>query len=179
MSAGNHLTAMHNTRTQFKPGHTPWNAGLKGFQSGGRSALTHFAKGEQPHNTMCLGSYRIITSKAGLRQLERKMSDTPGPNHRRWVPVARLVWEAVHGTVAKGSFVVFKAGQRSCVLEDITIDRLQCLTRAQNAQLNHPRSKSVEIAKLCQLKGVITRQVNRIAREHANKNPKHTQGAQA
>ena len=170
---------MPNTRTQFKPGNRPWNAGLKGFQSGGRSALTHFVKGEHPHNTMSLGSYRIITSKAGLGQLECKMSDTPGPNHRRWVPVARLVWEAVHGTVAMGSFVVFKAGQRSCVLEDITIDRLQCLTRAQNAQLNHPRSKSIEIAKLCQLNGAITRQVNRIAREHATNNTPNTQGAHA
>jgi hypothetical protein len=53
------------------------------------------------------------------------------------------------------------------------------MTRKRKAQLNHPRSKSVEIAKLCQLKGAITRQVNRIAREHTNNNPKNTQGAPA
>ncbi|KYZ79032.1 hypothetical protein PTBPS01_03975 [Burkholderia pseudomallei] len=50
-------------------------------------------------------------------------------------------------------------------LEEITLDRVECISMAENARRNHPRSKSPELAKLVQLKGAITRQVNRIARE--------------
>jgi hypothetical protein len=49
---------------------------------------------------------------------------------------------------------------------DITADKLECISRAQHAHRNHPRNKSPELAKLAQLKGAITRQVNRINREH-------------
>ncbi|MNR62573.1 hypothetical protein D3C85_1846370 [compost metagenome] len=55
---------------------------------------------------------------------------------------------------------------RTNVLEEITADRLECITRGENAERNHPRARSPELAKLVQLKGAITRQVNRIAREH-------------
>jgi hypothetical protein len=36
---------------------------------------------------------------------------------------------------------------------------------AENAQRNHPRSRNPEVRSLYQLKGAITRQVNRIAKE--------------
>ncbi|MFD1839535.1 hypothetical protein [Paracidovorax cattleyae] len=64
-----------------------------------------------------------------------------------------------------GHICVFKPGQRTTVLEEITADRVECISRAENARRNHPRNKSPELAKLVQLKGAITRQVNRIARE--------------
>ena len=56
-------------------------------------------------------------------------------------------------------------GRFRLVEADITVDKVECITRAQNAQRNHPRNKSPELAKLCQLKGAITRQVNRITQE--------------
>jgi hypothetical protein len=95
------------------------------------------------------------------------MNDLPGPNHVRWHPVHRLVWEAAHGPVPKGSICVFKPGRRTTVLEEITLDRIEIITRAQNAARNHPRARSPELARLVQLKGAITRQVNRITREAA------------
>jgi hypothetical protein len=65
-----------------------------------------------------------------------------------------------------GHIVCFQAGARkTTVLEEVTADRLECITRAENARRNHPRNRSPELAKLVQLKGAITRQVNRIARE--------------
>ena len=54
---------------------------------------------------------------------------------------------------------------RTNVLEEITVDRLECISMAENAQRNHPRSRNPELARLVQLKGAITRQVNRIAKE--------------
>lgn len=153
--------------TQFKAGQNTWNAGMH-FQAGGRSVQTQFKRGSKPHTTLPIGSYRVVANKRGpgYEQLERKTSDATGANHKRWTPVARLVWEAAHGPVPKGSIVVFKPGQRTVVLEQITLARLECITRAEHAARNHPRSHSPELGRLLQLKGAITRQVNRITREH-------------
>lgn len=150
--------------TRFQPGLVPWNKGAH-YAAGGRSIETRFKPGRRPEesrNYRPIGSLRVNAD--GM--LERKVSDDlsiyPA---RRWTPVARLVWEAAHGPVPPGHLVVFRSGLRSSVLEEITLDRLECITRAENARRNHPRTKSPELARLVQLKGAITRQVNRIARE--------------
>lgn len=151
---------------QFKPGLVPWNAGRKGWCAPG-SERTQFKQGQMSgaaqRNWVPVGSYRITTADQILQQ---KTSDQPGPSCYRWTPVARLVWEAAHGPIAKGLLIVFKPGQKTVKLEEITLDRLECITRAQNAQRNHPRAHSPELGRLVQLKGAITRQVNRITREH-------------
>lgn len=156
--------------SQFKPGLVPWNAGRKGWKAGGRSAETRFKKGcmtgAAQHNYVPIGTLRV--SKNGY--LERKMTDDPNIYPaRRWVAVHRLVWEAAHGQIPDGHIVVFRPGMKTSTLEHVTADRLECITRAEHARRNHPRSKSPELAKLVQLKGAITRQVNRINREHAEK----------
>lgn len=153
--------------TQFAPGQKPWNTGRKGWQAGGRSVATQFHTGTLPPGTMPIGSYRVITSKNGRQFLERKVRQVPGSSHKRWTPVSRLVWEAAHGPVPKGSIVVFKPGQRTLVLAEITLDRLELITRAENAARNHPNRSNPAMAKLIQLKGAITRQVNRIQKESA------------
>lgn len=84
----------------------------------------------------------------------------------RWHGVHRLVWAEAHGPIPHGNLVVFKPGQKTTELDRITVDKLDCITRAQHAQRNHPRSQSPEMGRLAQLKGAISRQVNRIAREH-------------
>lgn len=155
--------------TQFKAGQTPWNKGTH-FVSGGRSAETRFKKGQMSgaaqHNYAPIGSYRF--NKDG--HLERKVTDDPNlVPARRWTPVYRLVWEAENGPIPDGHLVRFKAGMRTTVLEEITTDRLECISKAENAMRNHPRNKSPELARLVALKGAITRQVNRIKKlqEHA------------
>ncbi|WP_237736750.1 hypothetical protein [Delftia acidovorans] len=60
---------------------------------------------------------------------------------------------------------MFRPGHRTTQEAAITADRLECISRAENARRNHPARKSPELAKLVQLKGAITRQVNRIAKE--------------
>lgn len=146
--------------SRFQKGLTPWNKGLKGLSHEGSKA-TQFKAGTMPHTWMPVGSYRV--SSDGV--LERKVNDLPGPNHVRWHPVHRLVWEAAHGPVPQGHICVFRPGQRTQLLEEITLDRVECITRAENVRRNHPRNKSPELARLVQLKGAITRQVNRISRE--------------
>nr|WP_315206812.1 hypothetical protein [uncultured Albidiferax sp.] len=110
---------------------------------------------------MPVGSYRINSDNV----LELKVNDLPGANHVRWHPVARLVWIKANGPVPANHIVVFKAGRATTVLERITPDAVECISRGENARRNHPRTKSPELAQLVQLKGAITRQVNRIHRE--------------
>lgn len=153
--------------TQFKPGLVPWNKGVKGStgtQPGCRA--TQFKKGQMTgaaqHNYVPIGSLRV--TKDGY--LERKVTDDQNVYPaRRWVAEHRLVWEQVNGPIPPGHIVVFLPGMKTANVGDVTVDRLACISRAEHARRNHPRSKSPELAKLVQLKGAITRQVNRINRE--------------
>jgi len=154
------------TATQFKQGQSAWNKGTKGVvgvQDGCRA--TQFKKGRKPEesrNYQPIGSLRV--SKDGY--LERKVTDDQSiAPVRRWVAVHRLVWESAHGPIPTGHIVCFLPGKKTTVLEEVTADRLACITRAENAVRNHPRSRDPELARLVQLKGAITRQVNRISRE--------------
>lgn len=146
---------------QFKPGITPWNKGTN-YVAGGRSAETRFKKGSKPHTTLPIGSYRI--NKDG--HLQRKVSEASGNSSKRWRCVAELVWVEANGPVPPKHIVVFKPGMRTNVLEQITLDRVECISMAENARRNHPRNKHPELAQLFQLKGAITRQVNRIKKQH-------------
>ena len=149
-------------KTQFQAGQVSWNAGRKGWQAGGRSVVTQFTTGMVPPNTQPIGSLRIVTNHGDQRQLERKVCDTPGPNHMRWKSVHRLLWEAAYGPTPAGHIVIFKRGMKTLVLEEITLDKVECISRAENANRNHPNRSNPEVAKLIQLKAAITRQVNRI-----------------
>ena len=146
---------------QFTKGFTPWNKGMKGYQAGGRSVQTRFVAGQKPHTTLPVGSYRI--TKDGY--LEQKWREAPGNANQRWRSVHRMVWEAAHGAVPNGHIVIFKAGKSTNALEEITIERLELVSRAENLRRNHPRNICPELGRLYAIKGAITRQVNRINRE--------------
>lgn len=156
--------------TRFKPGHKPHNAGHKGWQAGGRSVQTQFRKGQMAgqaaRNYKPIGSLRINADG----YLERKVTDAHPVPARRWVGVHRLVWESAHGQVPPGHVVRFRAGMFTQVLEEITLDRLELVSRAEHARRNNPVSRDPEYARLVQLKGAITRHVNRIIREHKESN---------
>lgn len=151
--------------TQFKKGQPSWSKGLKGVVGVQEACrATQFKPGRPAHesrNYVPIGSHRV--SKDGY--LERKVTDDHPVPARRWTAVHRLVWEAANGPIPAGHIVRFKAGMKTTVLEEVTPDRLECITRGEHAKRNHPRSHSPELARLVQLKGAITRQVNRISRE--------------
>lgn len=148
---------------RFMRGHVPWNKGHH-YQAGGRSAETQFVKGrpvQASYNYKPIGSTRI--SKDGY--LERKINDSHPVPARRWEAVHRTVWQAAHGPIPAGHVVCFVPGMLTAVEADITITRLQLVHRAVLARRNHPMNKDPEYARLVQLKGQITRQVNRLLRE--------------
>lgn len=146
--------------SRFTPGMAAWNKGQH-YAPGGRSVETRFKKGSMngaaQHNYRPLGSLRI--TKDGI--LERKVTDDHPVPARRWVSVARLVWIEAHGPVPDGHVVAFRPGMHTTVEAEITLDRLECITRTEHARRNSVHRHGPEIARLTQLKGAITRQVNK------------------
>ncbi|MDR5797209.1 HNH endonuclease signature motif containing protein [Caballeronia sp. LZ008] len=156
--------------TQFKKGQQSWNKGVKGICGTHENCRrTQFKKGSMSgaaqHNYVPIGSERL--SKDGY--LERKVTDDHPVPARRWVGVHRLVWEAANGPIPPGHVVCFLPGRRTADAARITLDALELVSRAELARRNHPVTRDPELAKLVQLKGAITRQINRIAREAKEK----------
>lgn len=146
-------------RTRIKPGETPWNKGTH-YQAGGRSAETQFKAGAKPHSWVPVGSYRMVDGA-----LQRKINDNPGPNNVRWRNVHELVWIEANGPVPAGHLVVFKPGRRTLDPNLITLDAVECITRAENMLRNSLHRHGPEIASIHKLRGAIRRQINHQAKE--------------
>lgn len=156
--------------TEFRAGDEPWNKGRKMSDDVRRKlAPTMFKRGEMSgaarHNYVPIGSLRVTREGS----LERKVTDDPNvPSARRWVPVARLVWEASNGPIPRGNCVVFKAGMLTTIEHEITIDRLDCISRGENMRRNSVHAHGPEIARIHQLRGAITRKTNTLLRKNSN-----------
>lgn len=148
--------------TQFKSGQQPWNKGVKGVV-GVQPACkaSQFKPGNRPATWVPVGSYRINCDGV----LYRKVSDQPGPSNLRWHPVHRLVWEAANGPVPAGFICVFKPGRRTAELDNITLDAVEIITRADNMRRSSYHNYGPELAQLVQLRGALTRQINKLTTE--------------
>lgn len=141
--------------TQFKKGQTPWNSGVH-YQAGGRSATTQFKKGQRSGKAQALwqpiGTERL--SQEGY--LERKIHDGQ-PLHKRWRAVHLIVWESAHGAIPKGHALVFRDGDKT----HIALDNLELIPRAELMRRNSWHQLPPEVGLLVQLRGAITRQINK------------------
>lgn len=155
---------------RFRKGHIPWNTGTKCVVGTHPNSAAHHFKpgtmnGQDNYNYKPIGSLRI--SKDG--QLQRKVRDD-GPTSRRWISVARLVWEAAHGPVPRGKVIRFRDGQATTDEARITLDRLECITQRENMRRNSCHTiLPPEAAKAVQLRGAINRRIRNLERKiHGN-----------
>jgi hypothetical protein len=148
------LDGSQGSANRFTKGHKTWNLGKKCPGLGG---ATVFKKGQRPFNEMPIGSHRINPDG----YVEFKYSDEQGPYTKRWIPVHRKVWIEAHGAIPKGHVVCFRPGQKTDDPDQITIDKLECITLAENMRRNTFHRYGPEVAKLVQLRGAITRQINK------------------
>jgi hypothetical protein len=151
--------AGHTNAGCFKPGQTSWNAGMRGLDIGGKA--TRFKKGQMPHNTADVGEYRITKDNT----LQRKISSASGNNSVRWRGVHELVWIAAHGPMPAGHICVFKRGMKTVVLEEITADKVECISFAENMRRNSVHNLPKPIAQLVQLRGALVRKINHTHKE--------------
>lgn len=149
---------------RFQKGLVPHNKGIRrpGWAPG-RMADTQFKKGSMSgaaqHNYVPIGSLRVTRYGA----LERKVTDDPNIYPaRRWRPVAHLVWEAANGPIPSGHVVRFKPGMHTTVEAEITLDRLECITYAENMRRNSLHRYPKEIMRAIQLRGALNRRINHV-----------------
>jgi len=155
------MTPDHPARaSQFQKGQRAWNEGIE-YRPGGRTPETQFRPGNRPQTWVPIGTYRIDPDGV----LIQKMNDDPGPARVRWQPVHRTVWVKANGPVPPGHVVVFKAGRHTTELERITPDAVELVTRAELMRRNTYHRYGPEIAKVIQLRGAISRQINKRAKE--------------
>ena len=154
--------------TQFKPGLVPWNKGIAGSTGNHpNTKATQFKPGRRPEEAR---NYRPIGSTRVTRDgyPERKITDDQSiaPSRRRWVAVHRLVWEEVNGPMPKGYVVVFKPGMASTDPDEITIDRVELITRAELMRRNTRHNLPPEINALISTKARLTRLINEREKRH-------------
>lgn len=145
---------------QFGPGKTPWNAGKKGWQAGGRSKDTQFKPGVKPSNTWRpVGAERM--SKDGI--LYRKVADT-GIKRDDWKAVHVLAWEEHNGPLPDGHIVIFKDGNRA----NFEPDNLQAITRADNMRRNSISRYGEDYRSAAIQLGWFKRKLNQMEKENEN-----------
>lgn len=151
---------MTGASTRFKRGQHVWNKGMKGLQIGG--VETRFKPGIVPHNARPIGSHKL--DKDGT--LLRKVSDAKGNNSKRWRGVHELVWIEANVPLPAKHIVVFKPGMRTNRLAEITVDRVECISRVENMKRNSVHNLPKELAELVQLRGALLRKINHRTKYH-------------
>ena len=144
----------YGVSTRFQKGQQAWNKGLKGINLGGQAG--QFQRGNR--SGRALSRYKPIgferLGKDGY--LERKINDDM-PFHRRWRAVHLLIWESVNGPLPSGCAVSFRDGNKL----NLDLDNLQLVTRAELMARNSYHQYGPEISKLVQLRGALSRQINK------------------
>ena len=157
--------------SRIKPGATPANKGLRrpGWYAG-RMRETQFKKGRpasEARNYVPIGTEKVDPKR---KVLMRKVTDDPAlfPVNR-WRPVHVMVWEAANGPVPEGHIVVFRPGLKTLVSAEITADRLETVTLAENMRRNSYHNRfPPELKELVHLKARITRRLRRRTKEQAD-----------
>jgi hypothetical protein len=158
--ASGRLDGVRGESGRFKPGNVPWTKGKKGLST---APATQFRRGQKPANWVPIGSLRVANMGHEVGYLQIKLTDTGYPP-RDWVMYHRHVWEQANGPIPAGHLVVFK-GERTTDREQITADRLECITRQEHMRRRTFHQYGPEIAGCVLLRSAITRQINRRVKE--------------
>lgn len=166
-AAGQHE---NSRRAHFKPGQEAWNKGrpaAEWIRNVEPCRATQFKPGRpasEARNYRPIGSLRV----SGCGLLERKVTDDPSLYPaRRWVAVQRLVWEAANGPIPAGHLVRFREGRATTNEHEITLDRLELVSRSENMRRNSRHTRyPPEVNQLIQLVGALNRKINNRSRGH-------------
>lgn len=154
---------------RFPKGHVPANKGLRrpGWTRG-RMAETQFKKGRpanEARNYLPIGTEKIDPKR---NVLMRKVTDDQSIFPvKRWRPVHVMIWEAANGQAPPGHIIIFKRGMKTLLANEITLDRLELVTFAENMRRNSIQNLPAPLPALMQLRGKLNRKINRLERPHA------------
>jgi hypothetical protein len=138
--------------TRFKAGQLPWNKGMKGLQIGGGE--TRFRKGNKPHTWVPIGTEQIRDG-----YLWRKVTDHGG--RFDWKQLHVMLWEQHRGPVPAGLILVFRDRNK----QNIQLDNLELITRAENCRRNSIHRYPPEVKELIRLQKKLEREIRKKADE--------------
>ncbi|WP_292018417.1 HNH endonuclease signature motif containing protein [Megasphaera sp. UBA4382] len=105
---------------QFKKGNVPWNKGMKGCCTGGRS--TQFRPGHMPHNTRP-ENYESV-------DIDGYVHIKP-PGEKYMILKHRWIWEQAYGPIPPGYCLIFlDRNKQNCSLNNLAL-----ITRAEHARM--------------------------------------------
>jgi hypothetical protein len=121
-----------------------------------------FQKGHLPVNT--LYDYAITERRDSCTGRIYKYIRT---GLAKWVPYQRYLWEQKYGEIPKGYNIQFKDGNSlNCTIDNLyMISQRDQLVNENSSRVRYPD----EVRQLIQLKGVLTRQINKIEKDGSNK----------
>jgi HNH endonuclease len=142
----------------FPKGHVPANKGLRrpGYAPG-RMAQTQFKKGQTPHNTFPLWSFRVNTD--GYLLLKTG-AVAPKPNNG-WEWVHKLVWEQANGAIPRGHRIWWKDGDRL----NCSLGNLELLSGAEHMARTTIHNLPPNLKEVLAWSGALKRRIRRIERE--------------
>ncbi|MBL8002858.1 MAG: HNH endonuclease [Flavobacteriales bacterium] len=147
----------------FKKGSVPANKGKK-MPGHVRELVKHtwFRKGHRTWNGLPIGSTRVNADG----YLDRKVQATGYPPDD-WEGVHRLVWREAHGEIPPDHVVAFKNGKRTTVEAEITLDRLELVSRTEMMRRNTVHNLPPEMKEVVQALGLLKRTINyKTRKEH-------------
>jgi len=111
---------------------------------------TMFKKGNRPANWKPDGTIVQRADKTGRIYLYYKVKDS------HWVLYHRKVWEDHNGPIPDGCIITFIDGNK----ENIDINNLQMITKADNARRNNYHRYPKELQSLIKLKNQLIKKIN-------------------
>lgn len=108
-------------------------------------------------NSVPVGSYRV--DQNGV--LKVKISCARGHKNKRWRSVYEMVWSAANGPAPAGHVVLFKPGMSTNILDEITLDRLECITLSERMLRHTCNNYPRELQEILWLRGALTQAINR------------------
>jgi hypothetical protein len=137
--------------SQFKPGHTPKNKGVKmPAELYQMVKPTMFKKGNKPANTKPVGTINVRADSSGRLYQYIKIKDS------HWELLQRYVWTKANGEIPTGSLVIFLDGNYlNCELSN-----LQVITRKENMARNTIQRFPAELQEIMKLTCKLKRKTN-------------------
>jgi hypothetical protein len=132
---------------RFKKGLIPWNTGMKGWRSGGRSAEHYFAKGHVSANRQEVGALRINADG----YIDMKIKE----GLRAWAEFHVILWEDTHGPVPKGHCLVFRDHDRLNICDE----NIELISRGDLMRRNSIHNLPAPLASTIQLLGQLKRRI--------------------
>lgn len=121
------ITSAHKRQSQHKPGHIPYNKGLKMSEElKQKVSHTFFKKGNLPHNTKERDG--VITVRSANKSKYKWIRLSIG----NWQMYHQYRWQMYRGEIPPGHCLWFKNGDTM----DCRLSNLELITRAENARRN-------------------------------------------